>query len=222
MPVRVLVLLLLSLVVGATNILGAFLGLDGLRQVTAWLYLPPLMLALVLATGLRTRLSRWWLAGLVLCWLGDGLGGQGFLVLLGCFLLGHLAYLVALWPVRHGSWLRRPASLLHWGLLALGLVLVVPHAGGLAVPVVLYGIALTLVAVLATAGGTAGLLGGLLFMVSDLTLGWSHFALDLPADLGALLVIGTYVPAQVLLLVAVLRLHARRAEGGDGRERLRP
>lgn len=203
-------LLALSLAAAVLNIAGAFLGMGALRQVTAWLYLPPLMLALILATGLSDARSRWWLAGLVLCWLGDGLGGQGFLVLLGCFLLGHLAYLVALWPTRAFSWLRDRRSLLHWVLLLVGMVLVVPHAGGLQAPVVAYGLVLTLVAVLATAGGAAGLAGGLLFMVSDLTLGWGHFAGDLPEDTSALLVIGTYVPAQVLLLLGLLRHYGSR------------
>ncbi|MGO0576419.1 lysoplasmalogenase family protein [Ornithinimicrobium panacihumi] len=162
------------------------------------------MVALVLATRLRDPRSRWWLAGLVLCWLGDGLGGQGFLILLGCFLLGHLAYLAALRPTASSSWLRRPASLLHWAVLVAGMVLVVPHADGLQVPVVVYGLVLTLMAVLATAAGPVGLVGGLLFMVSDLTLGWDIFAADLSEATSALLVIGTYVPAQVLLLLAHL------------------
>lgn len=199
-----LALLGASLLAAVLNIAGAYLDLDGLRRVTAWLYLPPLMVALVLATRLRDPRSRWWLAGLVLCWLGDGLGGQGFLVLLGCFLLGHLAYLAALWPTASRSWLRRPTSLLHWAVLVAGMVLVVPHADGLQVPVVVYGLVLTLMAVLATAAGPVGLVGGLLFMVSDLTLGWDIFAADLSEATSALLVIGTYVPAQVLLLLAHL------------------
>lgn len=205
-PFVPLALMGLSLLVAVINIAAAYAGAGGVRAVTAWLYLPPLMLALALATGLRTARSRWWLAGLVLCWLGDGLGGQGFLVLLGCFLLGHLAYLVALWPTRRRSWLRGPGVSLHLALLALGLVLVVPAADGLEAPVVGYGLVLTLMAVLATAAGWPGLLGGLLFMVSDLSLGWLLFAVQPSEATQALVVIGTYVPAQVLLLLAHLRL----------------
>lgn len=211
LPLVVLALMALSLMMGVVNIAAAYAGAGTVRQVTAWLYLPPLMLALVLATGLRTTRSRWWLAGLVLCWLGDGLGGQGFLVLLGCFLLGHLAYLAALWPTRRESWLGRPLAGAHLLLLVLGLVLVVPAADGLEVPVVLYGLVLTLMAVLATAAGRPGLVGGVLFMVSDLSLGWMRFALQPDEATQALVVIGTYVPAQVLLLAAHLHLVSRPA-----------
>lgn len=218
MPSRVGVLLALSLVMGLVNIVGGFLGLGAARTLAQWLYLPPLMAALVLATGLRSARSRWWLAGLVLCWLGDGLGALGFLVLLGCFLVGHLAYLVALWPTRHRSWVWRPAGLLHVAVLALGLVLVVPLAGSLRLPVVAYGVVLAAMALLATAAGPAGVLGGLLFMVSDLSLGRFAFS---GADVGdgprALLVIGTYVPAQVLLLLGVLRLEAARDQAPSRR-----
>lgn len=197
------------------NIAGRFLGLDGVRTVAQWLYLPPLMVALGLATGLRTARSRWWLGGLLLCWLGDGLGSLGFLVLLGCFLLGHLSYLAALWPTRDRSWVWRPGGLVHVGVLALGLALVVPRAGALAAPVVVYGLVLAAVALLATAAGPAGLAGGLLFMVSDLSLGWFLFSgVEVGDGPRALLVIGTYVPAQVLLLVGLLRLEGEGASAG--------
>jgi uncharacterized membrane protein YhhN len=207
MPRRTALLLALSLLMAVVNIAGGFLGLELVRTAAQWLYLPPLMAALWLETGLRTPRSRWWLAGLVLCWLGDGLGGTAFLVLLGLFLLGHLAYLVALWPTRQRSWAWRPAGLLHVALLTLGLLLVLPVSGGLWPAVVAYGVVLTTMALLATTAGPAGVVGGLLFMVSDLSLGRLVLGgTDLGDGWRALLVIGTYVPAQVLLLVGVLRL----------------
>lgn len=172
-----------------------------------WLYLPPLAVGLVLAGGARRRRGRWWLAGLVLSWQGDVLGGTDFLLLLGCFLLAHLCYLVALWPTRRRSALRGPAALPYLLLGVAGAAVVAPAAGPvLAGPVVVYAAALTLMAVLATAGGRRGALGGLLFMVSDLTLGLGRFVVDLPTAVQTAVVIGTYVPAQVLLLLAVLTL----------------
>lgn len=213
MPFRTRALLVAALVAAVVHVGAAFLGLDALARVAQWFYLPPLALALVQATGLRTRLSRWWLAGLALCWLGDGLGWLGFEVLLGLFLLGHLAYLAALGPTWRRSWAARPAGLLHVALLVLGLVLVVPLAGPLVPAVVVYGVVLTAMALLATAGGPSGVVGGLLFMVSDLSLAWLLFG---GSELGdgwrALVVIGTYVPAQVLLLLAVVRLGTRRPQ----------
>jgi uncharacterized membrane protein YhhN len=218
MPRRTALLLALSLLMAVVNIAGGFLGLEQLRSAAQWLYLPPLMVALALETRLRTPRSRWWLAGLVLCWLGDGLGGTAFLVLLGLFLLGHLAYLVALWPTRHRSWAWRRLGLLHVALLVAGLGLVLPVAGALWPAVVAYGVVLTAMALLATAAGPVGVMGGLLFMVSDLSLGRLVLGgTDLGDGWRALVVIGTYVPAQVLLLLGVLRL---QRDAGQAASRL--
>ncbi|AXH95562.1 lysoplasmalogenase family protein [Ornithinimicrobium avium] len=210
MPSRTPALLAAALLAGVVNVAAAFLGMDPLARVAQWLYLPPLALALVQSGWLHTRLSRWWLAGLALCWLGDGLGWLGFEVLLGLFLLGHVAYLVGLLPTWRRSWALRPRGLLHVALLVVGLLLVAPLAGSLVAVVVAYGIVLTAVALLATAAGWPGVAGGLLFMVSDLSLAWLRFS---GSDLGdgwrSLVVIGTYVPAQALLLVGVLRLGTR-------------
>lgn len=148
MPFRTRALLVASLLAALVHVVAAALGLDALATVAQWLYLPPLALALVQETGLRTRLSRWWLLGLALGWLGDGLGFLGFEVLLGLFLLGHLAYVVALLPSWRGSWALGPEGLVHVALLLAGLWLVVPLARSLAPAVVLYGLVLTATALL--------------------------------------------------------------------------
>lgn len=199
-------MLLASLGAAVVGIAGAALDIGWLAY-AQWLYVPPLAVALVVAGGLRDPRGRWWLAGLVFSWLGDVLGGGGFLALLGCFFLAHVCYVLALLPTRGRSVLGRPASAPYLVLGLAGAVVLVPAAGGvLAVPVLLYAVALTVMAVLASAGGRSGVAGGVLFMISDLTLGIGIFVLDIPAALQTLLVIGTYVPAQVLLLVAFLRL----------------
>lgn len=59
-------------------------------------------------------------------------------------------------------------------------------------------------AILASAVGRAGLVGGVLFIFSDLTLALGRFVIDLPDALQTALVMGTYVPAQALLLIGVL------------------
>lgn len=205
-PPGVKVLIAISVAAAVVGIVGAALHI-GWLDYAQWLYVPPLAAALVVAGGLRDPRGRWWLAGLVFSWLGDVLGGGGFLALLGCFFLAHVCYVVALLPTRGQSLLGRPAAVPYVVLGLAGAVVLVPAAGGvLAVPVLLYAVALTLMAVLASAGGRAGVLGGVLFMVSDLTLGVGIFVLDIPAPVQTLLVIGTYMPAQALLLLAVLRL----------------
>lgn len=202
------ILIAVSLLACLVKILGA--GLDiGWMAWAQWLYIPPLALALVLAGGLRDPRGRWWLAGLALSWVGDAFGGGDFLLLLGSFLVAHICYVVALWPTHARSQLARRGSAPYVLLGLAGAAALAPAAGAaLAVPVVLYASALTLMAVLATAGGRAGAIGGLLFMVSDLALGLGMFVFDWPTAVQTTVVIGTYVPAQVLLLVALLRLSA--------------
>ena len=213
MPFRTRALLVASLLAALVHVVAAALGLDALARVAQWLYLPPLALALVQSTWLRSRWSRWWLIGMALSWLGDGLGFLGFEVLLGLFLLGHVAYVVALLPSWRRSWAVRPQGLVHVALLVAGLALVVPLSGSLTPAVVVYGLVLTATALLATSGGWPGVLGGLAFMVSDLSLAWLLFSGSGLADgWRALLVIGTYVPAQALLLLGVLRLGEGRGQ----------
>jgi uncharacterized membrane protein YhhN len=197
----------------ATSLAAAFVGIVGaaLRigwlDYAQWLYVPPLAVALVLAGGLTDRRGWWWLAGLVFSWLGDVLGGAWFPVLLGCFLVAHVCYVVALLPTRAQSLLGRIGSLPYLLLGLAGAVVLVPAAGAtLAVPVALYAAILTLMALLASAGGRAGVVGGVLFMVSDLVLGIGTFVVDLSPAVQTLVVIGTYVPAQVLLLIGLLTL----------------
>ncbi|WP_420113726.1 lysoplasmalogenase family protein [Pseudactinotalea sp.] len=179
-----------------------------------WFVMPPLVLALIMARGLQDVRGRWWLAGILLSWAGDTLGGHDFLLLLGCFLVAHLCYLVALWPTRSLSLLGRPAMAPYVVVGVAGAAIVAPAAGALlAGPVVIYAGALTLVAILASGAGRAGLIGGALFMVSDLTLALGRFVVELPDPLQTTLVMGTYVPAQVLLLVGVLRVLGSNRSG---------
>lgn len=203
--------IIVSLLACAVNIAGTFLEV-GWMQEARWFYVPPLVVALIAAGGLRDVRGRWWTAGLLLSWVGDTQGGRGFLVLLGAFLLAHVCYVVALWPTRGQSLLGRRAAVPYALLGAAGVVVLAPAAGlALAAPVTAYAAFLTLMAVLAAAAGRVGVVGGLLFMVSDLVLGLGIFAVDLPDALQTLVVIGTYVPAQVLLLLGILLLISTRA-----------
>lgn len=210
--------LLVSAVVLAVNLLAAALiglgvgdatTLNLLRTVLMWLLLPPIAMALVLIGALRHPTGRWHFAALILCGLGDGLGATTgmTIVLLGLFLLGHVAYLFALWPTRKRSLAWSPA-VIGYGIVALiaGAVLAA-NAGVLAVPVLLYAAVLTVVAALA-AIDTVGFLGGLLFLTSDLVLGLGLFVIDIPDPLRTFFVLIPYVGAQVLLAISLQqRLH---------------
>lgn len=200
LAVNLLAAVLIGLGVGDAAVL------ELVRTVLMWALLPPIIVALVVLGALRHASGRWHVLGLALCCLGDGLGSTTgvTLVLLGGFLLGHIAYLVAFWPTRRSSLAWSPAAI-GYALVALiaGTIIAV-NAGPLAVPVLAYSLLLAGVAALA-ATDTPGLFGGLLFMASDLVLGMGLFVLDIPDPLRAVTVLVPYLAAQVLLAVNLQR-----------------
>jgi uncharacterized membrane protein YhhN len=143
-------------------------------ELTQPLLMPALAAVLVAETSPpRSRLVRVTFVALFFSWLGDTLprfvsGDAAFLLMVGCFLLAQVAYVVALWPTRDSSVLRRPALLAPY-LLALVVLLLLCRegAGALLVPVVVYGVALAAMAVLSTGLGRVAAIGGAVFMLSD-------------------------------------------------------
>ena len=199
-------------------------GADDVANVTQWFLMPLLAATLWLAAGPRRseRLVRLAVVALGLSWLGDtapDLVGDdiSFETMLGFFLLAHVVYLVAFWPLRReGVLRRRPALVVPYAIVFVALVAVcAPGAGGLLVPVVVYGAALTAVAVLATFDRLAAV-GGALFIVSDSLIALNAFAdwYDLPMH--GFWVMFTYVAAQVLLAVGVLRVASRPVPASPG------
>jgi uncharacterized membrane protein YhhN len=159
----------------------------------------------------------WVVAALVLGVLGDiallfteaGAADVPFLIGLGSFLLGHVAYLAAF--TRHG---------LH-GLQVIAGALVVAGAVALALPRVLRGArasggtqlaavvtlyAAVLGAMTVLGFGTAATLtalGALLFLGSDLVLAWTRFVQ--PLLRGPVIVIVTYHLAQLFIVIGLMR-----------------
>lgn len=170
---------------------------------------------LLLATPLWQRMRRamtvptsWrWLAlGLGFGMLGDVLlawDGQGLFVFgLAAFLLGHLAYIMALRPFH-----RLVAGLLlPYGVVAAVILsLMWPQLGALLLPVLLYiGVILAMsLATLHAHGSNWPLkLGGLLFIVSDSLLGLNKFWQPLPGAGSAIML--TYYAAQYALVYGML------------------
>jgi len=153
-----------------------------------------------------TRLAL--LIGLVLSLLGDIAlmwPQQGFLPGLVAFLLGHIAYMVAF--TRQHRFLAEPAVLAFYALVA-GAVLAflwafIPYP--LRVPVACYVLALTAMSAQAAVVGIASrgedrrrgrllMLGGVLFIASDVLLAINKFAQPLPA--AGLWILTTYWVAQ--------------------------
>ena len=90
------------------------------------------------------------------------------------------------------------------------LALLQPHLGDLLVPVALYGIVLGVMA--AIAGGLGGLVaaGGALFVVSDSVLALGRFLPGYEFAAHDLVVMSTYLTAQGLIALGVVRAHRRR------------
>ena len=187
-----------------------------LADVTQWFLMPLLALALWLAAGpaRAERLVRVTVVALGFSWLGDAApdvvpDDVAFITMLGFFLVAHVVYLIAFWPLRERGVIgRRPVLVLPYVVvLAVLLAIVLPGAGELAVPVVGYGAVLTCVAVLATFDRVAAI-GGVLFIVSDAFIALNSFA-DHPAlPVHGFWVMLTYVGAQALLVAGVLRMRA--------------
>lgn len=213
------VCLTVAAVAAAVHLIGQASGHAVLADATEGWLVPPLALFLAAAVAgsgpLRGR--RWtvgWMAAALLgCWLGD-LTDQ-FLPKLAAFLAGHVCFCVAWWPWRRVSVLwqrrRRPAALVAAATVAVGMVaLLAPRVGAMIVPVGGYAVCICAMALLATCLGRAGTLGGLLFVASDAMLAVEWFVHPLP--MSGLMIMGSYIAAQWLLVLAT----AGRLERGYG------
>ncbi len=143
--------------------------------------------------------------GLALSWVGDVALDRSLAVGLAFFLAAHLAY-IATFQLAFPH--RRPSR---WALLAIPwflalLVLVGPLLGGMFVPVVLYSAILGLMAVWASRGTPLTTVGALLFVASDTILAFRTFTPRLPHNNWRLLVMPTYLTAQLLMSLGVLRV----------------
>lgn len=154
------------------------------------------------------------LAGLGLSWLGDiallGEGDGRFTVGLGSFLTAHFFYLLAL-RRRHKGVLRRRV----WITGSYGLVWLILNAvlwnrtGSLRFPVLLYGTALSGMALAALdTGSPATAVGGAAFLLSDTILALDNFdVVRVPA--ADAIVMASYTAAQALIVLSQIRTENR-------------
>ncbi len=147
--------------------------------------------------------------GLVIGALADAVIEFSFLGGLATFLLAHLLYIAAFVRVDRRLRLLRLVPVALWA--AVALPVLVSHAGALALPVLVYGIVIFTMIWRAAAAteapgwnaGTVGLLGAMLFGLSDTLLGYARFVAPLPAS--NLLIMGTYWGGQALIAASFLK-----------------
>lgn len=212
------VLLGLLAAVAGVHLAAQWNGADSLAGPTQWTLVPLLAAALLNETTRpRARLVVLVLAALGFSWLGDTLprfasGDAEFLVMVGCFLLAQLVYVVSFRPYADRSILHvgRVLLLPYAAVVAALVVLCAPGAGALLVPVLLYGLCLGAMAVLAT--GVNGLVwtGGSLFLVSDGLIALEAFSERIDVPHSAFWVMLTYVAAQLAIVLGVLGEDHRR------------
>lgn len=204
----------LAFVVVALVHLGALLaGAGAVADVSQALAMPALAAAVATATRWpRGHLVRWVLVALGASWLGDALpslldGDAAFLVMVGCFLVAQVAYVVAFAPsARRSVLFRRPPLLVAYGAVLVALVgWCAPHAGALLVPVAVYGACLVAMAVLATGLSRLAGIGGAVFVVSDGLIALDRFVPGWHLAGQGEWVMVTYFVAQGLLAAAVVR-----------------
>jgi uncharacterized membrane protein YhhN len=197
-------------------------GASTLANRSQWFLMPALALAVAVWTT-RPRGRRVWLAGVALgfSWLGDTVpdlvpDDASFLVMIGFFLLAQLCYITAFAPgARRSPVLRRPLLALPYVVAFTVLVLTCARgAGSILVPVVVYGMCLTTMAVLATSLGRIAGVGGAIFFVSDALIALGAFADGFDLPVAGFWVMTTYLAGQGLIAVAVVaeQRAQRRAE----------
>ncbi|MDN5895681.1 MAG: lysoplasmalogenase, partial [Nocardioides sp.] len=183
-----------------------------LAEPTKWLLVPLLAATLLVETSApRTRLVTTVLVALGLSWLGDVLpqfadGDAAFLIMVGCFLLAQLTFIAAFRPYAGSSILTvgRVLLLPYAAVIVALIVLCAPGAGGLLVPVLIYGACLGAMAVLAT--GVNGLVwaGGTTFLVSDALIALEAFSDRISVPHNDFAVMLTYVVAQLLIVLGTI------------------
>ncbi|MGB3440506.1 MAG: lysoplasmalogenase [Actinophytocola sp.] len=201
---------LLFAALAIAHLAAQLVGAGTAATITQWLVMPALAALLWSATAApRSRLVRFVLLALGFSWLGDSLpalfdGDTRFLSMVGLFLCAQVTYVVAFWPSRHRSVLRRPALAGYVLAFAVLLALCAPGAGGLLVPVVCYGLCLTLMAALATGVHPLTAVGGAVFFVSDGLIALDAFAGWYAPPVPGFWVMATYLAGQALIVAGVV------------------
>lgn len=171
----------------------------------------PLLWVAVRLTARPTSVRRTVLIALTFAWFGDVLGFS-VLAKIIFFVIAQIAYCVVFWPVRRKSLIARRAPLAVFGVIMSAVViLLASRAESLIVPVIIYGVLLSVMVALATGVNRLAAAGAVVFLISDIALGALFFAVPgNPPWLNAL-IMGTYFSAQVMIVTGVLR-HLQAAQ----------
>ena len=224
------------LLVSLLHLVLQYLGSAWSVTATKAMLMPLLALAVLLAVrparsqpaGVPSRLLALLLGGIAFSWGGDVLltfpGDGWFAAGLVSFLIAHVVYLVLFLRMPRAR--RRPPawSTVYWAWMIVVLGLLLPHAGVLAAPIVLYAVAIGLMATTASMQGGRVAVGGAFFVVSDSVLALGKFLPGYEFAAHDFAVMSTYLAAQGLIAWGVVvKLRAARSVGsGSDADRSSP
>ncbi|QIM17342.1 lysoplasmalogenase [Leucobacter insecticola] len=190
-----------------------------------------LMPALALAAVWASATIRPWprgamallLGAVVFSWLGDGAAAffpmfeDELPMMLLCFGLAHVGYLVLMWRARGVAVRGFPLwALIYLAAYVVLLVLLLPRTGTLSVPVAIYGLLLVGTAAMASRCGPVVAWGGAWFLVSDGILAFRIFTPELMPDWTSGLVMLTYTLGQGLIVCGIIRALEQREGAAAG------
>jgi len=197
------------------NIIGGESGNEMLKYISKPLLMPLLAGYFIYSTkGFSNSLIRWVLSALFFSWAGDVLlmfqekDSLFFMLGLSAFLLAHVFYIIAFQSIRSREGIKlRPMLLAIVIAYYAGLIyLLYPKLGDMRMPVMVYGIVISIMFMLAMhllfiKNATAGKLmmaGALLFVISDSVLAINKFYQ--PFNGAGIVIMITYGLAQLLIV----------------------
>ncbi|MGO2805304.1 lysoplasmalogenase [Glutamicibacter arilaitensis] len=205
--------------VTAIHLLTQLFAPAGILADVTQIMLMPLLGAIIIAltSAQRGKLIKLVLIAVLFSWVGDTLprfmeGDQGFLAMVGSFLIAQFFYIAALaryWrsSVMRHWWMTTP----YLGAFTVLVLLCAPGAGALLVPVLIYGVALTAMAIFGTGLGVLAGCGGAIFFLSDSLIALRSFTtLDIPG-MGFWIML-TYVVGQAMIGIAATRTEQHQKE----------
>lgn len=165
-------------------------------------------------------------AAILFSWLGDGAAtffpmfDDELPMMLLCFGLAHVGYLLLMWRARGIARHRLPAWAAVYALAyAVLIVVLIPRTGALTVPVMGYGLLLAGTAAMASRCGPIVAWGGAWFLVSDAILSFRIFIPEMMPDWTSGAVMLTYTLGQGLIAYGIVRaLRVRSPKRSDPRE----
>lgn len=196
------------IVVSVVHLVCVLAGAATLVAVTKPLLMPVLLVCLLWALPVRRgEVALLGSLAVLFGWLGDVSlmdAGPGFVIGLGFFLLGHLAYVVLFWRRMR---FRRPPwwSVVYLAWFAALLAVLAPHAGALLAPLAAYGLALVALGASGSACNRWISVGAACFVVSDSLLGLDRFLPGFALWQIDFLIMLSYLAAQGLICVGIVR-----------------